>query len=110
MKPNTYNDTWAQGDHVTMTLTVVDDVDAPIDITGWTLVARVGTRTAENVGAGTVTITNATDGEVTLEFATAVTSLLKPNQAYTYQLRRTDAGAEATLLTGDITVVNSLFI
>lgn len=110
MKPTVANQDWTQGDHVTMALTIVDDEGAVIDITGWTLAARVGTQTAENLGAGTATITTPEAGEVTLEFAAAVTNLLRPNQTYTYQLRRTDSGSEATLLTGNVTVINSLFI
>lgn len=106
----TSNISIVQGDHVTLNVTVLDSLGAVVDLTGYTLAARVGSITTENIGSGTVTVTDAANGELTIEYATAVTSLLMPNQNYHYQLRRTDSGAEATLLKGQISVINSLFV
>lgn len=99
-----------QGDAASVNVTIVDEAGSVVDVSSWTLAARVGSVTTENIGAGTVTDVDAANGVVNVALATALTSQLRPNVGYKLQLRRTDSGAESTLLSVDLIVKNSLFI
>ena len=101
---------WVQGDRVELQVAIINGAGVAIDITGWTLAARVGSRSVEALISGTVTITDAAGGLVSIVYASASTAQLRSGQEYYHQLRRTDTGAEATLITGRLAIINSLFV
>lgn len=100
-----------QGDSLMFAITLVDENDAPINITSWDITARVGTRSDPDYLTGAVTKTAPTLGEFVVEFGPGATATLVPNQQYTYQIRVDDTGdIVKTPLRGIVTVIDSLFV
>ena len=105
------------GDSLTLNLKAVDETNTAINITGFTIVFRIGTLNDEDIisyaiGTG-ITITGGPAGEFTVQIAAANTAALIPGQQYYHQTRITDLSAVAnvvTVLSGLVTVSNSLFI
>ena len=88
------------GEDRSLVFTVVDGVGAPVNVTGWAVSFVVSTVT-KTVGSG-VTLTTPTSGVVTVALAAADTNALVGG--FFYKLRRTDAGLNAVLAYGRLTV------
>lgn len=90
--------------------TLTDTLDPAVNITGWALECSVrkqygGTELiSKTTGAGTITITDATNGVFTVAFYDTDTEDLEPG-AYIYNILRTDAGSEAILSSGFINLM-----
>lgn len=95
---------------ITIPLTLLDG-GAALDITGWSISARLGLGGNKNivtktVGSG-ITLTDAAAGELEIEFSAA--DLDRVSKVYDFELRRTGSGTERTLVTGQLALNASLF-
>lgn len=83
----------------------------PLNITGWAISFRIGLRSNKNLVTKTVgdgiTITDGAAGELTVTLGVA--DLTRTPAVYTYEMRRTDSGTVRTLVTGQLTIIDSLF-
>jgi hypothetical protein len=96
-----------QGEHTSIEFKVGEA------IAGWTLRWRLGKRVPtrpsdEAVLTVTPTITDASEGELTVDL-TAAQLALAPGE-YIQELRRVDAGSELTLWRGPFVILDSLFV
>ena len=94
-----------QGEAVDLVLTCTAS-GTPIDLTGATVVARIGVRGNETIKSPTVTLTTPASGVITVALA-ATDTQLAPG-AYTLEVRRT-SGSPLTLAVGTLTILDSLF-
>jgi hypothetical protein len=94
-----------QGEAVDLVLTITAS-GTPIDLTGATVVARIGVRGNELIKSPTVTLTTPAAGVITVALA-ATDTQLAPG-AYTLEVRRT-SGSPLTLAVGTLTILDSLF-
>ena len=94
-----------QGEAVDLVLTCTAS-GAPIDLTGATVVARIGVRGNETIKSPAVTLTTPASGVITVALA-ATDTQLSPG-AYTLEVRRT-SGSPLTLAVGTLTILDSLF-
>lgn len=99
-------DLW-QGEDRTLVFDLLDG-GAPLNVTGWTIIFRVGTRGNENVLALSAALTDAANGRITVTLAAADLALI--GKGYTYEIRRTNVGSVRTLLVGELRVIDSLFV
>lgn len=95
---------------ITIPLTLLDD-GAALDLTGWTMSARLGYEgnkalVTKTVGSG-ITVTDAAAGELTVTFDAA--DLDRVARVYDFELRRTGSGTERVLVTGKLSLSSSLF-
>lgn len=95
---------------ITIPLVLLDG-GAPLDLTGWTLSARLGYEGNKNlvtktVGSG-ITVTDAAAGELTVSFDED--DLDRVARVYDFELRRTGSGTERTLIVGKLALQSSLF-
>lgn len=99
-------DNLRKGSNYTITFTVLDDNNDPVNISGWSLTytwkvrdtdaAAVLTKT---VGSG-ITLTDPTNGVGTIALVPADTSSLRP-RVYYHRLMRTDAGFVGSVIPGE---------
>lgn len=106
----TISDVYQAEGIITIPLTLLDD-GTPLNITGWTLSARIGIRGNKNlitktIGAG-ITVDDAAGGKLTISFSAADLDRLPRN--YEIELRRTGTGTERVLLTGRLELLSSLY-
>lgn len=94
-----------QGEAVDLVLTCTAS-GAPIDLTGATVVARIGVAGNEAIKSPTVTLTTPASGVITVALAATDTQLAPGN--YTLEVRRT-SGSPLTLAVGTLTILDSLF-
>ena len=100
--------TWNRGETVVITDTITDDGTAdgtPVNITGWTLQAYLttnGAQVVKTIGNG-ITVTDAPNGVCTITFARDDTEDVQPG-TYQWALWRMDAGNEAALTKGTVTL------
>lgn len=90
------------GDDLTLTVTVTDNADAPIDLTGYTAEAQIRA-TADAPTAVDFTATTATN-VITLKLTAAETAALPAKGVWDVQVIETAGGAVTTLTGGKITV------
>ena len=102
--------TRVQGDQLVLTGTLRDGAGDPVNLTGWTIVGRVGSREDPDVINATVTVVSAAAGTFEVEWSSTDTAALTPNQGYTYNIKADDgADLVQTIGWGVITVANSLY-
>ena len=107
----TQNLVLTQGDALPLRVTLRDETGAVINITGWTITARIGTRGTPALADATVTYPDAPGGVLLAEWTVAQTTPLIPNQQYSYNIRVDDGdGLVRTVVRGQITVLDSLFL
>ncbi len=95
-----------------LVFTIIDDTNATITITGWTITFRLGpTKGATPTITKTAAILNQSTnkGQCSVTLASADTSALSTSADTTfyYDLRRTDAGSRAELVYGTITLLQT---
>jgi len=98
-----------QGDQIVLAATLTLNGVA-VDITSWTITARLGTQAAPSTIVGTVTKTTPASGEFEVEFPSADVEDLIPNQTYVYNVLADD-GSDLiqTVGWGFVVVRDSLF-
>jgi hypothetical protein len=106
----TLNDIYQAEGVITIPLTLLDGGE-PLDLTGWTMSARLGFEgnkalVTKTVGAG-ITVTDETAGELTVTFDED--DLDRVARVYDFELRRTGTGTERVLVTGKLPLLSSLF-
>lgn len=104
--PGTYSPTFTQGDDWSLPLTVKDENDTVIDMSGYSFLAQARTRAKAAAVAFTFTVddTDAATGVLVLEVAAATTADV-PAGTYEWDLQWTDgAGDIRTILAGVVTV------
>lgn len=96
-----------QGENITLTFDLLDG-GAPLDVTGWTIIFRVGVRGNENVLALSCTLVDAAAGQISVTLTP--TDLAQVGVGYTYEIRRTNSGSVRTLVVGAFRLADSLFV
>lgn len=95
-----------QAEDVTLTITVVDDAGAAVNITDYTFDFRVKARFASepviDVSGGAISLTDPTAGVLTVTL-TATDTDIDPN-VYEWELIRTDLNSHAVLAYGSLYV------
>lgn len=92
-------------------LVVTGDSGAPVNLTGYTAAARIGSRSIATVATGVVDTTDAATGILLLSYTDTETAKLVADEQYTHQVRITAAAGRSpiTILRGTVRVVRSLF-
>lgn len=103
---------WFTGDDFGQPFHVLDEDDAVVDITGFTLEFTLRRKVGDanivlqRTSADGITITDATAGELLVDVAAEDTEGLEPGN-YVYALRRTDADSVKTLAVGPVVLQQS---
>lgn len=106
----TISDIYQAEGTITIPLVLTDGGD-PLNLTGWTLSARLGYEgnkalVTKTVGSG-ITVTGAAAGELTVTFDED--DLDRVVKVYDFELRRTGTGTERVLVVGKLPLNLSLF-
>lgn len=106
MAPETLDLTITRGDTETVVVTLSDESEAPINITGRTYTAQMrSTPSIATIAAEfTCTVTNGSNGELTCILSSADSELLSPGQYY-WDLQEDASGVISTLLSGIVNVL-----
>ncbi len=104
----------AQGEDVTIQVSVIDENGAVVDITGYTLQAdiRVAREDAiqivtKQTGGSGIVITDAAGGVYQITLDSADTKKLRATQIHFWDTWRIDAGSKAQLAYGELEIVGS---
>jgi len=90
-------------------LTVRGDDNTPVDLTGYTATAQIGSRAVPSVAVGTTDVTSASTGVILVGYSGAQTTLLRAGEQYTHEVRITGPGqSPLTIVDGIVSVHRSL--
>jgi hypothetical protein len=107
MTAPTYNLTIEQGADFAWTLTLQDDQNAPIDLTGAVLegMIRAGSKSGKKLVDFTLGLNiPATDGVINVSLTEAQTAALPVDDSHAYDIKATYAGKTIRVIEGTVTV------